>query len=72
MLEKSPGNFQVNKLQIILLFKADFNQINKYIGQEMMYHAEQYRLVDREQYGSHHGHSSITQSLNKCLTFDQI
>jgi len=72
MLEKSPGNFQVNKLQIILLFEVDFNQLNKYIGQEMMHHAEQYRLVARKQYRSCHSCSSITQSLNKCLTFEQI
>jgi len=72
MLEKSPGNFQVDKLQIILLFEAAFNQLNKYIGREMMHHAEQYGLVAREQYGSHHGCSLITQSLNKRLTFDQI
>jgi len=48
MLEKSPGNFQVNKLQIILLFKADFNQLNKYVGCKMMHHAEQYGLVAGE------------------------
>jgi len=39
MLEKSPGNFQVNKLCIILLFKAEFNQLIKYVEQEMMHHA---------------------------------
>jgi len=72
MLEKSPGNFQVDKLCIILLFEADFNQLNKHIGQEMMHHVEQHRLVAREQYGSWHRCSSITQSLNKHLTFDQI
>jgi len=72
MLEKSPGNFQVDKLCIILLFEADFNQLNKHIGREMMHHTEQHGLVAREQYGSWHGCSSITQSLNKCLTFDQI
>jgi len=72
MLEKSTGNFQVDKLRIILLFEADFNQLNKFIGREMMYHAEQYGLVAGEQYGSRHGRSSITQSLNKRLTFDQF
>ncbi len=66
MLEKAPGNFQVNKLCIILLFEANFNQLNKHIGQNMMYHMEQYGLVAKEQYGSQqHGHSSITQSINK-------
>jgi len=72
MLEKSPGNFQADKLWIILLFKADFNQLNKFVGRKMMHHAEQYGLVAGEQYGSRHGHSSITQSLNKHLTFDHI
>jgi len=32
MLEKLPGNFQVDKLCIILLFKVDLNQLNKYVG----------------------------------------
>jgi len=72
MLEKLPGNFQVDKLRIILLFEANFNQLNKYIGHEMMYHAEQYGLMAGKQYSSRHGHSLITQSLNKCLTFDQF
>ena len=72
MLEKIPGNFQVDKLRIILLFEADFNQLNKYIGKQMMSHAELHGLVAAEQYGSRHGRSSITQSLNKRLTFDNI
>jgi len=32
MLEKSPGNFNVEKLRIILLFEADFNANNKWLG----------------------------------------
>ena len=72
MLEKSPGSLQVDKLCTILLFEVDFNQLNKHIGWEMMHHVEQHELVAGEQYGSRHGCSSITQSLNKHLTFDQI
>jgi len=72
MLEKSPGNFQVDKLQIILLFEANFNQLNKHIGWEMMHHTEQYRLVAGKQYCSYQRCSSITQSLNKHLAFGQI
>jgi len=52
MLEKIAWNCEVTKLQIILLFKADFNQLNKFIGKEMMYQAEENRLVAGEQYGS--------------------
>jgi len=40
MLEKSLGNFQVNKLCIILLFEANFNQLNKHIRCLMMHHME--------------------------------
>jgi len=62
MLEKIAGNCKVTKLQIILLFKADFNQLNKFIGKEMMYQAEENGLIAGEQYGSRHGKSAITQS----------
>jgi len=72
MLEKSLGNFQVDKLQITLLFEADFNQLNKHIGWLIMNHMEQYSLVAGKKYCSQHGCSSITQSLNKRLTFDHI
>jgi len=72
MLEKIAGNCEVTKLRIILLFEVDFNQLNKFIGKEMMYQAEENRLVVGEQYGSHHGKSAITQSLNERLAFDLI
>jgi len=72
MLEKIAGNCKVTKLQIILLFKADFNQLNKFIGKEMMYQAEENGLVAGKQYSSQHGKSAITQSLNKCLAFDLV
>jgi len=32
MLEKTPRNFNMEKLQIILLFEADFNANNKWTG----------------------------------------
>jgi len=72
MLEKIAGNCDVAKLRIILLFEADFNQLNKFIGKEMMHQAEDNGLVAGEQYSSRHGKSAITQSLNKQLAFDLI
>jgi len=45
MLEKSPGNFNVEKLRIILLFEADFNSNNKWLGQAVMLQAEQAQKV---------------------------
>jgi len=52
MLEKIVGNCEVTKLKIILLFEADFNQLNKFISKEMMNQAKEQGLVAGEQYGS--------------------
>jgi len=38
-------------VRIILLFEADFNQLNKFVGKEMMHQAESQGLVAGEQYG---------------------
>jgi len=40
MLEKVAGNCAVEKLCIIILFKADFNNNNKWIGQAVMQNVE--------------------------------
>jgi len=66
------GKLWSYKLCIILLFKANLNQLNKFMGKEMMYQAEENGLVAGEQYGSQHGKNAITQSLNKCLAFNLI
>jgi len=52
MLEKTSGNFNVEKLQIILLFEADFNSNNKLLGQAVMLMAKSLDLLEDEQYGS--------------------
>jgi len=41
MIEKTTGDFNVEKLCIILLFEADFNANNKWIGRAVMYQAKQ-------------------------------
>jgi len=61
MLEKMKGNFDIKKLQIILLFEADFNQLNKFISKEMIQQAEKTGLVTGKQYGSRNGKSTSTQ-----------
>jgi len=61
MLKKA-GNCNVTKLRIILLFEADFNQLNKFIGKEMMNQAKEQGLVAGEQYGSQHGKSAIPKA----------
>jgi len=72
MLEKSPGNFNVEKLRIILLFEADFNANNKWLGRAMMLNTKQYNLLAPEQYGSRKQKSAVAQCLNKLLFYDYI
>jgi len=72
MIEKTTGDFNVEKLHIILLFEADFNANNKWFGQVVMYQAEQHNLLAEEQYGSHKFKLAIHQCLNKCLLYDLI
>jgi len=52
MLEKLAGNNNVEKLCIIMLFKADFNNNNKWLGQAVMQSAEKHNLMAPEQYRS--------------------
>jgi len=59
MIEKTAGNFNVEKLRIILLFGADFNANNKWIRRAVMYQAEQAHLMANEQYGSRKFKSAI-------------
>jgi len=72
MLEKSPGNFNVEKLCIILLFEADFNSNNKWLGRAVMLSVEQCGLLAPKQYGSQKQKSAVTQCLNKLLFYDII
>jgi hypothetical protein len=70
MIPKKPGIRHINTLRAILLFEADFNQNNKRLGREMIFRAEKFGAVAREQFGSRKHMSAIDQSLNKALTFD--
>jgi len=53
MLEKQASNLNVEKLQIILLFKVDFNENNKWLGWAVMFNMESYHQLGPKQYGSH-------------------
>jgi len=70
MLEKLAGNNNVEKLQIIMLFEADFNNNNKWFGRVTMKLAEEYDVIAPEQYGSHQHKAVITQCLNKWLFYN--
>jgi len=72
MLEKTPGNFNVEKLRIILLFEVDFNVNNKWIGHVVMFNAETMDLLADEQYGSRRNKAAVLQCLNKGLFYDLL
>jgi len=72
MFEKTPGNFNVEKLRIILLFEADFNSNNKWLGHAVMFNAEDHHQMALEQYGSHEEKSAVIQFLNKQLLYDYM
>jgi len=72
MIKKTAGDFNVEKLRIILLFEADFNANNKWIGCVVMYKAEQEHLLANEQFGSCKFKSVIYQCLNKHLFYDLV
>jgi len=74
MLEKKKkGNFAVDKVRTILLYKVEFNQLNKITGRDCMALAEELpQGVAQEQYGSQKGHSAINQGLNKTMFFDNL
>jgi len=65
MIEKMVGDFNIEKLCIILLFEANFNANNKWNRQ-----AEQHELMAPEQFGSHKFKTAIHQCLNKKLFYN--
>jgi len=72
LLKKSPGNYNMEKLCIILLFEANFNSNNKWLGHAVMLNAEKLNILAPEQYGSCKQMSVIAQCLNKLLFYDII
>ena len=72
VLVKKPGVFLAHKLRTIVLFQADFNYLNKYVGKEMLKSAEDFGHLAQEQYGCRQGHKAIDQATNKRLTTDLL
>jgi len=55
-----------------LLFEADFNANNKWIGHAAMFQAKQANMLAKEQYGSIKHKLAIHQCLNKNLFYDLV
>ena len=71
-LLKKANSYRVDKLRTIVLFKADFNFINKAVSRKLARMAESKKSIAREQYGSCKNHRSIEHVLNKRLCMDLL
>jgi len=69
---KNIGNFEVGKLHNILLFKADCNSNNKWLGRAFMHKAELANALADKQYSSCCFKDAITQCLNKQLWYNYV
>jgi len=70
MLEKLAGNDNVEKLHIIMLFKANFYNNNKWIRKQVMLTVKKHGLLAPEQYGSRKSKAAGTQCLNEWLFYN--
>jgi hypothetical protein len=70
MLLKREGNYQIDKLNTIVLFDPEANQNFKFIGHKVMALAEKYNQLAEEQYGSRKKKTAILHALNKQLSYD--
>jgi hypothetical protein len=52
MLEIQKGDLRATELRAILLFEPDCNHMKKWIGQEIMFTAEELQAIAPEHHGS--------------------
>ena len=67
---KTEGVYDVEKMRTIKLMVALFNENNKKLGRDMMFHAEQAGMIAPEQHGSRKHRSSNHLGAEVELTFD--
>lgn len=71
MILKKEGVNDVDRLRTIVLFEADFNHNNKFLGRAMMYHTVLNDMLAKEQYSTP-GKKCIDHVINRRLLFDLI
>ena len=69
MILKKEGVNDLSRLRTLVLFEAEFNHNNKFLGRNMMQHMKQTHSLAEEQYSAP-GKKSIDQVLNRKLFFD--
>jgi hypothetical protein len=71
MIEKKPGNYQLNKLRTIHLFEADYNWlIGMIFGRRMVHGAERQKHLHEGQWGSRPGPSAHDALLHKIASYE--
>ena len=71
MILKKEGVTDLDRLRTLVLFEADFNHNNKFLGRSMMNHMNATKQLAKEQYSAP-GKKCIDQVLNRRLYFDLI
>jgi hypothetical protein len=69
---KKAGVFDIEKMRTIQLMHSEFNMNNKKLGRDMMFFAEDCKVLAPEQFGSRKNHQSVVAALNKRLTIDVL
>jgi hypothetical protein len=69
MILKKLGLIDVEKLRTLVLYEADFNHNNKFLGKSMMEHMQKHNFLAKEQYSAP-GKKCIDHALNRRLLFD--
>ena len=71
MILKKEGITDIDRLRTIVLFEADYNHNNKFLGRSMMSHCNKHNLLAKEQY-SVPGKKCIDHVINRRLTYDIV
>jgi hypothetical protein len=73
MLCKKPGNYNIDKLHVIQLIKADLNMYFCLVwGKQLVHHSRKHDFIPAKQFGSVPGRQATSALLLKVLSFDLI
>ena len=73
MLCKTPGKYNIDKLRVIQLIKADLNMYFRLVwGKQLVHHSRKHDFIPAKQFGSVPGRQATSALLLKVLSFDLI
>jgi hypothetical protein len=73
LLCKKPGNYNIDKLHVIQLIKADLNMYFRLVwGKRLVHHARKHGFIPAEQFGSVPSRQAASALFLKDLSFDLI